>query len=59
MKSTAEYTDITEQVGTFEGTPIYRTCTAEEQKDAVESDIPLQDYLDWYFSPAQDWQQDC
>jgi hypothetical protein len=54
-----KYEDFTDVVGWYDGHPITRTCTAEEQAEAVSAGIPLQDFLDWYFTPAQDWQQDC
>ena len=59
MRTKKEYKDITETVGYFEGYPIQRTCTADEQKDAEENGFPLKDFLDWFFTPQQDWQCDC
>jgi hypothetical protein len=59
MSAKTEYQDITEEVGSYEGYPIERTCTAEEQEEAVKDGIPLQDFLDWYFQPHESWLRDC
>lgn len=54
----SQFKDYTIQVGTFEGYPIERTVTAEDQKemhDAGFSDSEIYDFHSQY----RDWQADC
>lgn len=54
-----KYEDYTFQVGSEHGYPVFSTITAEDQKDAAEHGLTLDDLIEMELDSFGDWQRDC